>query len=386
MFQDRDNGPAALPILMVRAARRAVAANPYDAQAQAVLHDANELLRRSQEDHWINYQARREAHPAMLRDRLRQTQLAASLYSAVQLAPDQYEANDRLADYYIQHNLLDLALEHKQIAERGLEGIRADPRYNAKQVDATLKRHHEIVKSLESDVKVRMAKWKEGIAKMHPLEQADYAIRGTFQDLINDKPTPMPLGLGKTGLEVLLSLKEDKLTADQQFASLLMSFELLLTMGQGEVVAQQLRKEAVRKALPASVYGRYQLLAAGATGDYEGMEQGAKQLEGIFVQSLVHLAPATLVWPTMQSAGPLGYTYAWQSRLALDLLATQNNELCNLMTLRGILALEAGDTQKARALFQSALDQSGKEHRFTERAIAQRYVDLLNAQKHKNDR
>ena len=58
----------------------------------------------------------------------------------------------------------------------------------------------------------------------------------------------------------------------------------------------------------------------------------------------------------------------------------QHNELSNVITFRGICALEAGNTEHARVLFQRAIDQAG-DYFFTERPIAQRYLDLLKQQK-----
>src|SRR5437588_412999 len=54
MMNPTDLGPPALPILMVRAARRAVAENPLDAASQLRLLEANETLYKLQEDYWTH--------------------------------------------------------------------------------------------------------------------------------------------------------------------------------------------------------------------------------------------------------------------------------------------------------------------------------------------
>jgi hypothetical protein len=63
-----------------------------------------------------------------------------------------------------------------------------------------------------------------------------------------------------------------------------------------------------------------------------------------------------------------------------DVLQVQQNELCNLITLRGIMALESGNNEFARTLFQRAIDQA-ETYYFTERPIAERYLRLINEQK-----
>jgi hypothetical protein len=50
------------------------------------------------------------------------------------------------------------------------------------------------------------------------------------------------------------------------------------------------------------------------------------------------------------------------------------------MTLRGSLLVEAGETSRARVLFESILAEAGKEIFFTEHIIARRYLELLKAQ------
>jgi Tfp pilus assembly protein PilF len=53
----------------------------------------------------------------------------------------------------------------------------------------------------------------------------------------------------------------------------------------------------------------------------------------------------------------------------------------NSRTLRGLLALESGDTAKAAELFAEALRIAGPDVRFSDRTIAERYLELLRAQK-----
>ena len=73
------------------------------------------------------------------------------------------------------------------------------------------------------------------------------------------------------------------------------------------------------------------------------------------------------------------------SQLSLNVAVSQSHqlhaELFNAMTLRGIAALESGDTKYAREIFEAALNEAGTEYDFSDRTIARRYLDLLNENK-----
>ncbi len=90
--------------------------------------------------------------------------------------------------------------------------------------------------------------------------------------------------------------------------------------------------------------------------------------------------------PILGSALPIGPLAAEELRGQFSLVVSQMdrlhmimNELCNALTLRGILALEAGETAAALVHFERALTTAGPNFNFSDRPIAQRYLDLLKA-------
>jgi hypothetical protein len=96
--------------------------------------------------------------------------------------------------------------------------------------------------------------------------------------------------------------------------------------------------------------------------------------------------PSLFVGPHLQSPSARAVTLAFQSAFPLNQMnealghqANLYNDLYNVKTLRGILLLEAGDTKQARAIFQAVLQEAGNEHGFSDRPIAQRYLELLNS-------
>src|ERR1019366_1548761 len=139
LFRLPDLGPPALPILMERAARRAVAENPLDVQSRLALINANDMLRKMQEDYWIQHQANRGPHPARLRDRLRQIQVIANLSALVQLPAlgpqESFKYHTTLSELYKQQNLWDLALEQMQDAQKGLETWKSHGKNAPKELD-----------------------------------------------------------------------------------------------------------------------------------------------------------------------------------------------------------------------------------------------------------
>src|SRR5262249_57799152 len=87
----------ALPLLAVRAARRAVAANPEDGNAWLRLGQAYVLLR----DETCERSAHRERTPLA---QLRQVQIATALEQALRLDPDLEAAHHELAHLYGESN------------------------------------------------------------------------------------------------------------------------------------------------------------------------------------------------------------------------------------------------------------------------------------------
>jgi hypothetical protein len=99
--------PPALPLLAVRAARQAVAANPRDANAWLRLGQAYLLLR----NFTVEHSAEGLLPPL---NQMRHVQIATALEQAVRLNPDFEQAHHELAALYGQRKYYDLALEHQR--------------------------------------------------------------------------------------------------------------------------------------------------------------------------------------------------------------------------------------------------------------------------------
>src|SRR5207253_3574239 len=99
-----DEGPAGSLLVAIRAARRALQANPDDARAHLHLGEAYLRLRRGTRE-----RATLATFGAL--EHLRRLQALTALQHAVQLQPDLVTAHERLADFYAEIRAFDLAGE-----------------------------------------------------------------------------------------------------------------------------------------------------------------------------------------------------------------------------------------------------------------------------------
>src|SRR5439155_9177357 len=102
-LRDKSYGPAAAPILAVRAARRAIADNPEHAAAFATLADAYATLWEEQEEHWVGRSSAAQEFP---RQKLRKIQLLTALHYDIMLRPQDAEAHAKLFQNYARRRCL----------------------------------------------------------------------------------------------------------------------------------------------------------------------------------------------------------------------------------------------------------------------------------------
>jgi hypothetical protein len=169
-------------------------------------------------------------------------------------------------------------------------------------------------------------------------------------------------------------------------------------MGRADVVAERLLDANVKKNLPPALYSQYQLLSAGALGDYAMMDQALTTMESAvrevvkIDQGRAALAAATFATLAGMQAGYPDLTQAASAffgppqMMASTVVINyegRRGELLNIMTLHGVIHLEAGENKKARAVFQQTVTESKDALFFANRAIARRYLELLDQQAQK---
>jgi tetratricopeptide (TPR) repeat protein len=363
-LQQQDDVPPALLYLAVRAARRALAANPDDARAYLILGESYlRLLHGTRERVWS------KQLPELRQ--LRYAQASAAFRQAVALKPDYAQAHFNLAALYRELGCLDLAIEHTRthlqlLRDQGPpEGV--DRESFREQVDFA----QTDLDRLAEDVARRRDELATESAGLGVLGRAFLAYRK---------------GLKGKALEELL--KSDIAAFGDQ--GLRLELELLLQTGRARDVHAWTDAEHKAK-LGESSYHMMRAQALAASGDYEAAEWECE----VLAQSLQFLdtgmgrAPIRQLMPLLVGQAVLDLNrHAFSEvefRKRLLPLAQNLRREADVIVFRGLLALEEGEVDEARDAFREALRLWGDENAaatgsgldFNGRSLAQGYLELL---------
>jgi len=380
--------PPGLPLLAVRAARCALAANPDDANAYLRLGQAYLALRDLTVEHSTGGR-----FPLLAM--LRHVQIATALENALVLAPDLEEAHRLLIELYLARGYLDAALEHVRARARVVR--RAGPQRG------------EDPERFER----RLAELDRGVQELEDLVQ-DRQNQLTIHTPGHGNPraeaqAARGLGLARRALDILLESK-DVLFG---IAGAKLQLELLLMTGQAERVRALLDDEALRASrLRLGVFelppppGRaagyrppaYEWLLAcqaAATGDYNEAEAtlaaALAPMRTLHEQRQKQLGPAF----ALALAAELG-TFAQPSHAVVQLFSRYQREQlqegidqvdflvadeADLSVVAGMLALESGQPRPAALHFKEALSlMSLARAPCAGRPLALAYLHLLRQQ------
>jgi tetratricopeptide (TPR) repeat protein len=396
-----DKGPPADLYLALRAARRALAADPDDANAWLQLGRAYFHLQ-----HDTREAALAQGVPQLME--MRRIQAVVALHRAVTLNPDLELAHRLLTQLYQELDFADLALTHgRKVVELSTKGG-SYPLETPEQTQERMKAMQKELEGIEAEVK---------------RFEDQYELRAAGRSALERFALARENHLGQKALDVLLSAdQKDLLDPQGRAVGAAPQLVLLLQTGQAEEAEKRLNdiaddEQGRRKALGAlpgagmSAYDYIMTLIAAADGDYAEAQQ---RLEGVQAEQAAAGGPAALVrelnvagpdaklpedlsrsagtaltvghillqtapeaagmpwqlrWPL--KVGPDSHLPALQQspveRLAVPaqrevLLVLAANEAAaevghyaNLYALRGWLALEAGDVKAAGECFDRAL-------------------------------
>jgi hypothetical protein len=340
-----DDAPPPLLYLAVRAARRALAANPDDVQAQLDLGESYmRLIRSTRERAW----AERVGDLTQLRS----VQASTALNRALALKPDLAEAHLRLYDLYRGMNYLDLGLDHlrayvklkKQTAPRGGPA--------AKAFNEELALYEEDMARLAKDVEDR---------------ENTYAVAAAAGGLVLDKARQAAQkGLARKARDMLLESDVSAFGAE----GMKLELRLLLTTGRSRDVREWITPDDQAR-LGAPQYHWLQILSLAADGDYERVQEefgamSAALLQDIHLQSAGALRQevaglvAQAVLEERPGEGPvanllrraLGRVNMYKK---LPALSQQMVQQADMRVLGGLLSLEEGRTSEATFAFEEAL-------------------------------
>lgn len=340
----RDDVPPALLYLAVRAARRAVAANPEDELAYLLLGESYiGLLDATRERAWS------AQLPQLLK--LRQAQASAALNRAITLRPDFPQAHLQLALLYQNMGYRDLTLQHLQIYQGLVQAAGQPQGVDRDKFLAGLKQTADRIDRLAPDVQRRQSTFDLRSAESPPRERAYQAYRS---------------GLAGKALELLLA--SDRSAFGDE--GMRLELDLLLDVGRARDVQEWLRPEH-EKALTSLPYHWYRVRALAALGDYtqaeEECDEAARSLaqrpdstEPVRLRENMALMAAKLVLDVDTTEKmPLGSLLAQIHRVkageGIDELAQRMKRQSDLTALHGLLALEEGEIAEAESAFRAAL-------------------------------
>lgn len=337
-----DTKPIAPLFLAIRAARRALAINPDDAQAcyylgecyLALLHDTRERV-------W--------AKQVQALEMLRRTQASWALNRAVALQPDLAPAHLALARLYEELSYRDLALHHLSTYLKLVRRAAPPPGVSAERFRAETSQYDEGLRLLSDEVDDRLAAFTAETSK-RKLRVLDRA------NLAGDK------GLKGKALEILLA------SDVAEFGSLGVDLELNLLLGAGR--AQEVldwSRDVQRGTLEPAFYHWVRAQASAALGDYAAAEdemnlaanEGQRQLEASRREGIA-LALGNALLDMQRESGSLPCRL-WMANNLGDLQAKISRlagglpREADLTVLRGVLLVEEGKIDEAEIAFRLAL-------------------------------
>jgi hypothetical protein len=369
----QDEAPSELLYLAVRAARRALIANPSSVEAQLSLGESYmSLMRSTRERAW----ARQMSDLAELRS----VQASAALNRAVALQPNSAQAHLRLYELYLELNYLDLALEHlrtylkltRETAPRGGDSEAS------RQQDAP---DQERLNLLVREVEDRENTFAAGAVGAQALDRATLAAEK---------------GLAGKALDILLH-SDVSAFGDQGME---LELRLMLTTGRSRD-AREWIAPSDRPRLGPTMYHWLRIQSLAASGDYELVQTECDAM----LQALALTGPdEEPVTPRMMLGWIAGQMVleerpgdnvvahlvrrapTWRTMLErISMLAQRLTQEAHIHVLRGLFALEEGRVSEARFYFREALGlwrnaevtAKGGGLDFTGRVVAQGCLEWL---------
>ncbi|HZV05670.1 MAG TPA: hypothetical protein VE999_11360 [Gemmataceae bacterium] len=376
---NRAESAPALPLLAVRAARRAVAENPDDHNAYLALGLAYLMLRGTAGEN----DASGLLPPLAV---VRYVQIVTALEHALRGNPDLVLAHQVLADLYLERKFLDSALEHRFEELRLSRRIGPRPGETASNFAVRMERTEKAAEELEK------------VVLDHKTEFAvrSRSLRG---DPVRQARVALEMGLARQAADdILLPAREELLGGE----GVKLELQLLLLLGRAEEMRDSLYSEGLRAtrnklgvhdipspqpdaAVPVYRLPAYEwmlCLHSAATGDYAVLTESLRE-----IRARMQLASQQLELVSRRASqirddlyrfviGELGTGTQPHLLLTLLLLRAQRDEAAallandlnalarepllrfqqaDLLAMEGMLALEQGSPDAARHAFQDAL-------------------------------
>jgi tetratricopeptide (TPR) repeat protein len=364
-----DQGPPGSLLLAVRAARRALHADPDDPLTHLRLGRAYERLHRQTVE-------RRFAPSFPLLEQLRKVQALVALQRAVRLRPDLLSAHELLASLYEESQGFDLALPHVQAQLRLNQA--AGPRANetAQGFGSRIEQLADHERKLGIHVRETLNLVETQSFKLDVYARADLAQRS---------------GLPAHALEQLLRSIG---YADFGREGAILELHLLLHAGRTEEVRSWFDPDW-EPALGSFNYHWLQAILAATDGNYDHADDHLERLivstidlpelgiprarpgpalALLFGQQMLNGGAINPWQPVMQAVTLAPESQAFFLRRLQGIAITPRQE-ADLQALRGLLALETGTIEEAQRAFRAALTAWNGDDGSA--ALARHYLGLI---------
>ena len=362
------DAPFAVLLLTIRAARRAIAANPDDAQSHFLLGQAYlQLLQNTRERVWAN------RLPEL--GQLRLAQAVAALNRAVVLRPSLTQAHRSLAEVYRELGYLDLSVSHLRTYLNLRKEAGPPTGLDSRVFQKEIERLQQSVQRLTGIVEERLKDYQTQASNERVFIRASLARERGLAGLARD--TLLESDIAAFGIDGLL-------------------LELELLLGTGRAWEVQEWTEERHKGALGRTYHWFRAQAFAALGDYNRALQECQALAttlqpgGVRTDAEASEVIAGLVCAALLESVPTGtglFAFLRQATVRAENLSRLANltrslsRQADVWVLRGLLALELGELAEAEDAFRQALDlwQEGKGVDFNGRPIAETYLDFLEA-------
>jgi tetratricopeptide (TPR) repeat protein len=379
----QDDGPPAALYLAIRAARRAIATDPYSARAYFTLGEAYfRLYTTTRERVWA------DSFPGL--GKIRTVQAITAYHEALRLDPDLTDAHDRLAHLFISLEYRDLALRHLREYVRCVRRRGPFPGESADGLDKRLARPERILKNLARNVEVLGERFDLHSANLNVFDRASLAGR---------------MGLAGKALDILLESDVAAFGAEGMDLEL----KLLLLTGKAENVRLWMSQEH-EKVLRAYHWNKIQLHAG--LGNYAQADeelQNPIRIRALDRDLTLRTAAGLILGHGILAPTRGGLFASMPNKVfvatgamplqiyrllpdedevvsALWTVAEGLNREARLSVLRGLLALESGRIEQAQDRFRQPLVflKSASSAPFAKepesasaRAIAERFLEVM---------
>jgi tetratricopeptide (TPR) repeat protein len=351
LMSGRAQGPFGALMVAVRAARRAIAADPDGAAAYFLLGRAYSSLWRGEEESWTG--ATPFSPDQVARQKLRFIQAVTALEYGLKLRPDDAEAHSALASLYRSMNYIDLATDHLRDYVNAARAAGPQPDETR---DDFRSRMEALDKGLKNDETFVITRLNE------------YDLAASNQPLSTKVQQALAKGLGKRARDLLMEADASQMEVPDR----LMQLQLLLLTGQPDKIIEEVTPEAWSHEL-GPMYDWFGFLRAAAMGDYDEaktyLDPIIARLERSNADNMVQNMRAEAFPPSGHFPGDLR---------GINNVINNVRQLADLQVIRGMMATEAGDIDLATRSFRAALDTvRGQNFSFESRPIAYYYLAAI---------